>query len=80
MRKRLEDIFYEVNINKKISLIIGSTHHNHIVENKASLFKAINYLNSIKFSVNNLLLDYLNTDDNYLLKIESNNDGYLRLA
>lgn len=58
----------------------GSTHHNHIVENKASLFKAINYLNSIKFSVNNLLLDYLNTDDNYLLKIESNNDRYLRLA
>ena len=32
--------------------------HSHLVENKEALFKSINYLNSIKFTINNLLLDY----------------------
>jgi DNA-directed RNA polymerase len=63
------------NSNKEVSLITGSSHHNHLVENKTGLYKAINYLNSIKFSVNNLLLDYLNNEGNDLLnKIEASND------
>ena len=55
------------NINKEVDIITGSKSHNHLVENKKALFKSINYLNSIKFSINNLLLDYLNNEGNYLL-------------
>lgn len=66
---------YLDNTNKKVSLITGSTHHNHIVENKVYLYKAINYLNSLRFKVNNLLLDYLNNEGNYLLtEIKSENE------
>ena len=33
-----------------------------------------NYLNSIKFTINNLLLDYLNNEGNYLLKHNKEKD------
>lgn len=66
---------YLENTNKEISLITGSTHHDHKTENKNNLYKTINYLNSIKFSVNKLLFDYLQFEGNYLLnEIKSSNE------
>jgi len=55
------------NVKKEVDIITGSLSHSHLVENKASLFKSINYLNSIKFSINKALLDYLNNDGKFLL-------------
>lgn len=55
------------NINKEVSIITGSNRHKHLVENKEALFKTINNLNSIKFSVNNTLLDYLQNEGKFLL-------------
>ena len=63
------------NVNKMEDIITGSHHHNHLVENKKALFKTINNLNSIKFSVNNLLLDYLQKEGKFLLDfIKEDND------
>jgi len=55
------------NKNKGEGIITGSSMHNHKMENKRPLYNAINYLNSIKFSINNKLLDYLNDEGKYLL-------------
>ena len=60
---------YLENKNLEISIITGSFSQDHKIENKNLLFKAVNYLNSIKFGVNNLLLDYLTKDGNYLLEL-----------
>lgn len=63
------------NVNKEVSIITGSQSHSHLVENKEALFKSINYLNSIKFSINTLLLEYLNNEGNFLLDlIKEDND------
>lgn len=61
-----------------VSIITGSNKHNHKVENKGSLYKAINYLNSIKFGINLDLLNYLKTDGNYLLKDDLNDTDSLQ--
>jgi hypothetical protein len=57
------------NKNKEVSIITGSHQHKHSIENKAFLFKTINYLNSIKFSINNTLLNYLNYEGKFLLDL-----------
>ena len=62
-------------MNKEVDIITGSHRHNHLIENKKALFKSINYLNSIKFSVNNILLEYLEKDGKFLLDlIKEDND------
>jgi len=48
------------------TVITGSNYHEHSVENKEMLYKSINYLNSIKFSINNKLLRYLLNEGSYL--------------
>jgi hypothetical protein len=53
-----------------INIITGSNKHAHTITNKESLYKAVNYMSSIKFSINNLLLDYLINDGSYLLDID----------
>jgi hypothetical protein len=52
--------------------------HKHEMENKKPLYNAINYINSIKFSVNNLLLEYLNNEGEYLLNIIKGEDELQR--
>lgn len=56
------------NKEKGVSVITGTSLNSHTIENKDNLYKAINYLNSIKFGINNLLLDYLNNEGKYLLE------------
>ena len=63
--------------NKKLelSLITGSIYHKHKIEDRNNLYKTVNYLNSIKFTINTLLLDFLNNEGNYLLEeIKPSND------
>jgi hypothetical protein len=48
------------------------------MENKKPLYSAINYINSIKFSFNNLLLEYLNNEGEYLLNIIKGEDELQR--
>jgi hypothetical protein len=63
------------NINKEVPIITGSHQHNHLVENKEALFKTVNYLNSIKFSINNTLLNYIKNEGKFLLEeIKGDND------
>lgn len=66
---------------QEVGLITGSPSHRHKVENKNSLYKAINYLNSIQFEINNLLLNYLNNEDQFLLKVDEGNNSldYLQI-
>jgi len=61
-----------------VGIITGSSNHNHKMENKDNLYKAINYLNSIKFCINNLLLNYLLNEGNYLLNEEKEIDNLQR--
>jgi len=56
------------------SIITGSFQHKHTVENKLNLYKAVNYLNSIKFGVNVYLLNYLENEGNFLLDSENNQE------
>ena len=44
-----------------------SLDNKHKTNNKTDLYKAVNTLNSVKFGVNNLLLNYLLNEGNYLL-------------
>jgi hypothetical protein len=65
---------YLENKSKEVSIITGNTPHNHKIEDKDSLFKAINYLNSIRFGINNLVLDYFNEGKYLLDSIKPDND------
>jgi DNA-dependent RNA polymerase len=47
--------------------IITGVTHKHIMENRKSLYNAINYLNSIKFCINSSLLNFLSNEGNYLI-------------
>jgi hypothetical protein len=58
---------YLENETKEVPVITGANLHNHKIENKNSLFKAINIMNSIKFGINNTVLNYLNNEGKYLL-------------
>jgi hypothetical protein len=42
-----------------MDIITGIETHHHNIENKTSIYQTVNYLNTIKFRVNNVLLDYL---------------------
>jgi hypothetical protein len=65
------------NVNTEVSIITGSLSHKHSVDNKASLFKTVNNLNSIKFSINKVLLNYLNTEGKFLLDlIKDDNEAH----
>ena len=48
--------------------------HKHIIEEKEGLYNAINTLNSIKFRINNELLEYINSDGQYLLLEDNTKD------
>jgi|SRR5882757_2025040 len=61
---------YISNQEMGLSIITGSKKHAHIITNKDSLYKAVNYMSSIKFSINNLLLEYLKNEGSYLLDID----------
>ena len=57
------------NENQAVDIITGINEYGHIVENKEPIFKAVNYLNSIKFGVNNDLLNYiLSPEGSYILE------------
>jgi hypothetical protein len=52
-------------------LIQGSAlKEKHLIEDKKELFDSINYLDSIKFKINNDFLDYILNDGYYLLSLE----------
>lgn len=53
---------YLENTNSKDNIITGSTNQKHIMDNKNSLYKAINKLNSTKFKINTDLLNYLENE------------------
>ena len=57
------------NSDLKESVITGSVYHNHDMKNMDSLYNAINYLNSIKFSINVELLNYLCGEGNSLINL-----------
>jgi hypothetical protein len=50
-------------------IITGSDTHKHITENKVSIYESVNYLNSVKLGMNNLLLNYITSEEGmYLLE------------
>lgn len=55
------------NENKRIDVITGSSDHKHKIENRNLLYKVINLVSSTKFSINNLFLNYIKNEGNYLL-------------
>lgn len=60
---------YLSNKIKHNDIITSTGELSHKTENKDSIYKAVNYLNTIKFSVNNLLLDYLlSSEGSYILE------------
>lgn len=63
----------------KHSLITGSENHSHKIQNKELLYNTINYLNSIKFKINNNLLIFLEGEgkvlmEHYFNKLESKSE------
>ena len=67
------------NKNRGVDIITGidsnNVGHDHIVENKESIYKTVNYLNSIKFCVNTTLLNYLlSPEGSYILENVKVND------
>lgn len=51
----------------KDNIITGSIYHKHNMKNMENLYNAVNYLNCIKFSINNDLLNYLDSDKGFSL-------------
>lgn len=51
-------------------IVSSSSAHKHKIEDRQSLYTAINYLNSIQFGINKDLLNFLLTDGKYLLEVE----------
>jgi len=47
--------------------VTKSSHNKHQTKINKPLYEAVNILNSIKFSVNNLLLNYLLNEGKYIL-------------
>jgi len=61
-------------LNNKIvksDLITGSSYHGHKTDNRENLFKAINYMSSVKFGFNEALLNYLENEGIFFLRIIS---------
>lgn len=59
---------YLTNEFQREDIITGKDSSNHLVDNKESIYDSVNYLNSIEFGVNNLMLDYILSDEgSYLL-------------
>lgn len=59
-----------INEHLKEDVITGSiTYHNHSLsgKGKSKLFKTINYLNKIKFGINNSLLSFLKNEGSYII-------------
>lgn len=52
---------------EKNDLVVGSFQHQHNLASRENLYNAINEINSIKFSINTELLDYLNNEGKYIL-------------
>jgi len=65
---------YLSNAQLKNSIISKRSDNKHETVNLSNLYKAVNILNSNKFGVNNLLLDYLLNDGKYLLDYYGSND------
>lgn len=60
---------YFTNKYQREDIITGKDDFNHLVKNKESIYDSVNYLNSIEFGVNNLMLDYiLSPEGSYLLE------------
>jgi hypothetical protein len=60
---------YILNKNKGEDIITKDNEYAHKVENKESIYKAVNYLNSIKFGINTKLLNYLlSAEGSYILE------------
>jgi hypothetical protein len=62
------EVFFLTNKSFKESIITGPHHQKHLMNNKDSLFKSINKINSVKFKINKELLYYLNNDGKFILK------------
>ena len=64
-------------INEKIKdkVFHKSPNTNHKMENKKNIYRAINYLNSIQFEINNDLLNFLLNEGNILLDIKKDKDN-----
>jgi hypothetical protein len=60
---------YLTNKTEKIKLILGAKTHGHFMHNKINLYNAINTMSSVKFMVNDMFLNYLENEGNYLLDI-----------
>lgn len=55
------------------SIITGSKIHKHSLKLRKPLYETVNYLSSIPFTINNLLLDYLQGDGQYILTAYQSN-------
>jgi DNA-dependent RNA polymerase-like protein len=63
--------FLSNSMGKGEDLIQGSAkREKHLIENKKELFDSINYLDSIKFKINNDFLDFILNEGYYLLSLE----------
>jgi hypothetical protein len=70
-----------INSIEKKDLIRGSEIHKHVIDNRKNLYSAVNYLNRVKFKINNILLNYLDNEGKYLwdnyIKSIKNKSGIL---
>jgi DNA-directed RNA polymerase len=70
---------YLTNSSRRLDIITGLGEISHKVENKNSIYKAVNFLNSIKFSINKNLLNYLlSHEGSYILDIVKADDELQR--
>lgn len=61
-------------------IITGINNHHHKIENKNLIYKAVNYLNSIKFGINRLLLNYITSKEGkYILELVKPDDELQRV-
>jgi hypothetical protein len=68
------------NQERELDIITGSTTHKHIVNNKSRIYQTVNYLNSIKFGINNSLLEYITSEQGkYILECVKADDDLQRI-
>lgn len=66
-----------LNIENEKSLITGSEHHSHSLKKNQKIYDSVNYLNSLKFSVNSDFINYIENEGSFILDHYKSSKSYI---
>ena len=55
------------NKNQHNDIVVGSSYHRHKLSNRDLLYKAVNFINSTKFTLNTDFFNFIDNEEKYLI-------------